>query len=73
MHDVCQYADDGFMFDGSIEYDSFHVQCIAEANIQTKDRHMSKWESAIPLISNPIIHEFLTYFLTITNPHSSTY
>jgi hypothetical protein len=62
MHDVCHYEDDGYMFEGSIEYDTFHVQCIAEANIETKDRHMSM------LSSNLIIHEFL--FLTITNPRS---
>jgi len=46
MHDVCHYADHGYMFVGSIEYDSFHVQRIAEAKIQTKFKHMSKWEIA---------------------------
>ena len=35
-------ADDGYMFEGSIEYASIHVQHIAEAKIQTKDKHMSK-------------------------------
>ena len=65
MHDVCHYVDEGFMFEGSIEYASFHVQRIAEAKIQTKFKHMSKWEIAkiiLFLSSNPIIHEFLTYF-----------
>jgi hypothetical protein len=46
MHDVCHYVDEGYMFQGSIEYASFHVQCIAEAKIQTKFKHMSKWERA---------------------------
>ena len=46
MHDVCHYVDEGFMFEGSIEYASFHVQRIAEAKIQTKFKHMSKWEIA---------------------------
>jgi hypothetical protein len=46
MHDVCHYADDGYLFEGSIEYASYHVQHIAEAKIQTKGKHMSKWESA---------------------------
>ena len=36
MHDVCHYADDRYMFEGSIEYDTFHVQRTAEAKIQTK-------------------------------------
>ena len=39
-------ADDGYMFEGSIEYARFHVQRIAEAKIQTKGKHMSKWERA---------------------------
>ena len=46
MLDVCHYVDEGYMFEGSIQYTSFHVQRIAEAKIQTKFKHMSKWEIA---------------------------